>query len=361
MKLSSPLSDQSRGSILIDRVYCQRAIDFVLTRIDQNLKAFSGKFPAPVSTRNVYKTIPNNEWTTGFWTGLLWLAYEVTGNEKYRQAAESHVHDFKSRLEKRIGTRTHDLGFLYILSCVAGYKQTQSDEAKATAIRAADMKMQRFLFRPGIIQAWGELDDPRERGRTFIDCCMNLPLLYWASEATENPIYHEAAKRHAYQAARYIVRPDGSTYHTYFFDPETGNPLGGKTNQGLSDDSCWSRGQAWAVYGFTLSYIYIGDPHFLALARKLADYFIARLPGDYVCYWDLSFTGGAEERDSSGAVIFACGLMELVKHLPVADEARAQYEFVAGKILRSLTDGYMSVGIPVSNGILLHDVYSNHA
>jgi len=361
MNLASSLSDYHLGSTVIGRADCERAIDFILRKIDQNLPVFSGKFPAPVSVNNIYPSIPNNDWTTSFWTGMIWLAYEVTGKAKYRDAAEAQVQDFKYRLENRIATDTHDLGFLYILSCIACYKLTASEDAKATALKAADMLMERFFAKAGIIQAWGNLNDPRERGRMIIDCCMNLPLLYWATQITGKSVYRDAATRHAHQAGRYLVRPDASTYHTFFLDPESGAPIGGKTNQGLSDDSCWSRGQAWGVYGFALSYVYTSDLQFIELAKKLADYFIARLPADSVCYWDLSFTTGPEERDSSAAAILACGLMELNKHLPIADPTRLRYEAVVGKILRSLTDNYLSVTIPESNGVLLHSVYSKNA
>jgi len=361
MKLAFSLSDYNRGSTVIDRAYCERAIDFVLQKIDENLPSFTGRFPAPVSTKNIYQPIPNNDWTTSFWTGMIWLAYEVTGQAKYRKAAEAQVEDFKVRLEKRIATETHDLGFLYILSCIAAYKLTGSAVAKATALKAADMLMERFFAKAGIIQAWGNLNDPRERGRMIIDCCMNLPLLYWATSMTGKTEYHEAALRHAHQAGKYLVRPDASTYHTFFLDPESGAPIGGKTNQGFSDDSCWSRGQAWGVYGFALSYVYTSDVQFLVLAKKLADYFIVRLPADSVCYWDLSFTDGPEERDSSAAAILACGLLELNKHLPITDSSRLRYEVVVGKVLHSLTENYLSVSVPESNGILLHSVYSKNA
>jgi unsaturated chondroitin disaccharide hydrolase len=361
MKSVSSLSDERVGVPVIERAYCERAIDFVLRQIDKNLAVFAETFPAPVSTGNIYKAIPNNEWTTSFWTGMVWLAYEVTGNSKYRAAAEKQVADFQGRLEKRVATETHDLGFLYILSCLAGYKITGSEVARATALKAADRLMERFFEKAGIIQAWGNLHDPRERGRMIIDCCMNLPLLYWASQVTGKSVYHDAATRHAEQAGRYLVRSDASTYHTYFLDPDSGAPIGGKTNQGFSDDSCWSRGQAWGVYGFALSYLYTSDEKFLSLAKKLADYFIARLPADSICYWDLAFTDGAEERDSSAAVILACGLMELNKHLPITDPARLRYEAVVGRILRSLTENYLTVSAPESNGILLHAVYSKNA
>jgi unsaturated chondroitin disaccharide hydrolase len=195
----------------------------------------------------------------------------------------------------------------------------------------------------------------------IIDCCMNLPLLYWATEQTANPSYATAARRHAEQAAKYLVRPDASTFHTYYMDTETGAPKYGKTNQGYSDTSCWARGQAWGIYGFALSFIYTGDTAFLSHSKRLADYFLARLPADGVAYWDLIFTSGSEERDSSAAAIAACGLLELSKHLPLCDTSRARYEAAAAQMIRSLSASYTSKADPKSNGLLLHSVYAKGA
>ncbi|MFT3783312.1 MAG: glycoside hydrolase family 88 protein [Nibricoccus sp.] len=342
----------------VTRATAEESIRFVLSKIDANLPLFTEKFPSPVGKNNVYTPIPNNYWTTSFWTGMVWLAYEVTKDPKYRQVAELHMKSFGERLARRVETDTHDLGFLYTLSCVAGFKLTADRQAKATAIAAADLLMTRYFEKAGIIQAWGNLDDPRERGRMIIDCCMNLPLLYWASAITGNRRYKEAAYRHAQQSARYLVRSDSSTYHTFYMDTATGEPRFGKTSQGYSDHSCWSRGQAWGVYGFALSYVYTGDVTFLTEAKRLANYFLERLPEDTICYWDLVFTSGKEERDASAAAIISCGLLELIKHLPTNDTDRGRYENAAHTMLTSLSENYTSRDLPHSNAVLLHSVYA---
>lgn len=126
--------------------------------------------------------IDNIDWTSSFWTGMLWLAYEVTGDERYRNTAEVQLSSYKQRITERICTDIHDLGFLYSLSCVASYKLTGNDEAKEIALYAAELLMGRYFDKAKIIQAWGDLSDPENRGRMIIDCCMNLPLLYWAAE-----------------------------------------------------------------------------------------------------------------------------------------------------------------------------------
>lgn len=337
---------------------CEEALSFILGQIDRNLETFIGTFPSEASTGNVYRQVGNTEWTPAFWTGMLWLAYETTGNEKYRQAAEKQLPSYKQRIEERRYTNTHDLGFLYTLSCVSAYKLTGNEEAKQIALDAAELLYIRYLDQAGIIQAWGNLDDPRQRGRMIIDCLMNLPLLYWASEESGDRKFYDAAHSHVRMSAKYLIREDASSYHTYYMDAETGDPKYGKTAQGYSDDSCWSRGQAWGIYGFPLSYRYTGETELLDLTTKIANYFLNRLPEDFVCYWDLIFTEGPEERDSSAAAIAVCGLLEAAAHLPLTEPLKRKYENAALKILESLIENYMTTDVPESNGILLHAVYS---
>lgn len=353
-KIKKPLQDDP---VVLDRAYWEEALTFALGMIEKNISAFSEGYPAPASIDNVYPIIPNTEWTSSFWNGMLWQAYQYTGDEQYRRAAEKTLGDYQRRLEKRIETNTHDLGFLYILSCKAEYMLTGNLEARKIALDAADLLMLRYNEPAGILQAWGDLDDPEQRGRIIVDCLMNIPLLFWASEETGKAHYREAALRHLVASRTYLFREDDSTYHTYYFDTETGIPLRGTTAQGYSDTSCWARGQAWAIYGLCLNYRYAPDPLLLSDAKRVAHYFINRLPEDNVPYWDLVFTSGDEERDSSSAAIAACALLELAILLPVTDSDRCLYEKIALSMLRSLGSSYTSVDCPQSNGILLHAVY----
>jgi len=335
----------------------QNWIEYVIKKIDQNLSIFTHKFPSPASKNLIYEPVENKDWTASFFTGMLWLAYEMTGDEKYKKIAEIHIDSFRERFEKSIRIDTHDLGFLYSLSCVSAYKLTKNDFAKELAIKAAEHLSKRYYPNAKIIQAWGKMDDNEQKGRIIIDCLMNLPLLYWTSEEKKDRVFFEIAYSHATKTAENIVRSDASTYHTFYFDTETGKPLYGKTHQGYSDDSCWSRGQAWGIYGFTLSYLYSKDESFLELAKRLANYFLNRLPEDYIPYWDLIFTSGDEPRDSSAAAIALCGLLELVRILPLTDSYREFYENAAKNIVYSLSNNYISNSTN-SNGILLHAVYS---
>jgi unsaturated chondroitin disaccharide hydrolase len=333
------------------------AIDRALAGVDRNLEHFGDAFPMPSSVNGVYTAMGNTEWTNGFWTGMLWLAYELTGAARYREAAERHVRSFHTRQLERINTNHHDLGFLYSLSCVAGHKLTGDPLAREAALGAARQLLERYLPGAGIIQAWGELSDPAQRGRMIIDCNLNLPLLYWASDASCDPAFRDAADQHIAQAARHIVRPDGSTFHTFFFDPHTGAPVAGKTHQGYADDSCWARGQAWGISGFPLVYRHNGDTRLLELSKVLANYYLNRLPEDGICHWDLIFTSGSQERDSSAAAIAACGLLELANNLPLLDPLRATYERAAVGTVQQLAQHYADASGRPGAGLLKHAVY----
>lgn len=333
------------------------AIAVALHRLKRQLPRFTHEFPAPSSIDGTYPVMDNSEWTNGFWTGTLWLAWELSGDAAFSQAATIQVETFTSRINRQINTDHHDLGFLYTLSCVAAWKLTGDHVARQSALNAADRLLQRFLPVAGIIQAWGNLSDPEESGRMIIDCNLNLPLLYWASEETGNPAYRNAADSHIEQAAKYIVREDDSTFHTYYMSPITGAPLRGTTHQGYSDTSCWSRGQAWGIYGFPLVYKYNRDPNLIDLSARLSDYFLARLPSDGVCCWDLIFTDDATERDTSAAAIAVCGLIEMARQLPLLDPRRGRFEAEAGKMIMGLIDHYALRADDAGEGLLKGAVY----
>jgi len=334
-----------------------KACDFALSKVRGNIARFGpGQYPPPASIHNVYPAIDNTQWTSGFWTALLWLSYELTGEKTFSGAATSHLDDYRKRLDERIRI-SHDLGFLYTLSSVSAWHYTKNESARHYALKAADLLIARFLPKPGVIQAWGELKDPVQDGRIIIDTALNLPLLLWASEQTGNPYCRDVAASHIRQANRYLIRDDDSTFHTYYFSSATGEALRGSTHQGFSDTSCWARGQSWGILGNALIYRYLKDPALLETSRHLAHYFLNRLPDDLVAYWDLVFVDGPEERDSSASAISACGLLELATHLPLLDPERQRYQNAALHIVKNLSERYTSAGIGESNGILLHGVY----
>lgn len=321
-----------------------------------NLPAFTQKFQHSNSEEHFYAPSENVEWTTGFCTGEYWLAYEATQDNLFKQAALEQVDSFLHRIENHIDVDHHDMGFLYTPSCVAAYKLAGSETGRKAALLAADNLLARFHEKGQFLQAWGALG-AKDNYRLIIDCLLNLPLLYWASEQTGNPVYREKAIAHTKTSLQNLVREDNSTYHTFFFDPATGAPLRGVTAQGYRDGSAWARGQAWGVYGLALCYRYTKDPLAEELFHKVTNFFIAHLPKDLIPYWDLDFVDGDNEpKDSSAAAIAACGMLEMAPLL--SPSVARPYLETAQKIAHSLAEGYAVKDPAVSNGLLLHGVYA---
>ncbi len=187
------------------------ALRLSIRQTESCLGEFSQQFKSIFSEGGFYSPAPNEQWTNGFWTGELWLAYENSGDDRFREAAAKQIDSFLTRIETGNRTDTHDLGFLYSLSCVAGYKLTGNQTARKAALLAADRLKARFHQKGRFIQAWGSLEN-RNNYRLIIDCLLNLPLLYWATEETGLPEYADVARAHLETALSVIIRPDYSTY-----------------------------------------------------------------------------------------------------------------------------------------------------
>ncbi len=335
-----------------------QARDHVLEVLENSRELKEGFFPAPAAEGGIYRKHPNDEcWTEGFYSGILSLAHEAKPSPMLRQLIEKHVDSFEERLKHKWVLDHHDIGFLYSLSCVAAYKTLGLKKAKETALEAARWLIHRYTPEGKFIQAWGPMKAP-ESYRLIIDAYMNIPLLFWAHEQTGEKEFYEVASNHAYTALQVVLREDYGTHHTYYFDTKTHKPLRGETAQGYRDDSSWARGQAWGIYGFMLAYAYTKDPVFVDVFVKVTDYFIEHLPADYIPYWDLAFSDGAQEpRDSSSAAIAICGILEGAKQLPSLAQTERYLE-IAHKMMESLVNNYTPKSIQESEGLLLHGVYS---
>jgi unsaturated chondroitin disaccharide hydrolase len=334
----------------------QQAFDWAINQVKTYLPDFTSSFPYSHSENNFYAKSENVEWTTGFWTGIVWLCYEKTQNEDFKIAAESQVHSFFNRIVNKIDTNHHDMGFLYSPSCVAAYKLTGNEEGRKAALLAADNLISRFQSVGQFIQAWGNLGD-EDNYRLIIDCLLNLPLLFWASETTKDDKYKEVALAHIDTAMKVIIRDDDSTYHTYYFDKKTGLPTKGITRQGYRDGSAWSRGQAWGIYGSAIAYHYTKNEKYFDLFKRMTNFFLTHLPQDLLPYWDFDFsTGSTEPRDSSASAIAICGMLEMSKYLP--EKESLYYTTKAKELLNVLIDTCAVKDTSVSNGLLLHGTYA---
>ena len=276
-------------------------------------------------------------WLEGFWPGQLWLAYEASGDEEIRKIAEKYIDDFYDRVYKNDNIDWHhDTGFLYTPSCVAGYKLTGSLKAKKAAEIAAYSLSRRFRYKGEFIQSMSmEIDE--ENYRFIVDTMMNLPLLFWASEETGDEIYREKAIKHLKTTIKYAMRDNGTTFHHILMDNKTGEMIRGLTWQGAGDNSCWSRGQAWVVYGLALAYAYTKDESLIEYFRKAADYFVSHLPKDGIPYWDFIYTDGDNEpRDSSAAAVAVCGILEMAQHIPAEEHGMQGYIDKAVDMIKSM-------------------------
>ncbi|MEV5876283.1 glycoside hydrolase family 88 protein [Streptomyces sp. NPDC052101] len=274
---------------------------------------------------------PNGDWVGGFWPGTLWMAYLYSKDETFRTLA---IDSARRLAPRRTDTSTHDLGFLFYPSWVTAWRLTGDDSWRAGAIQAADSLIQRYNPRGHFIRAWGALNDPDNAGRVIMDTIMNLDLLAFAGRQTGDEKYLRIAVEHARTAQRVFPRRDGSTPHVFDFDPETGAPIGPNTVQGYSPASCWSRGQAWGIYGFTTMYRRTADQQFLSTARRLADFAVEALSPDHVPVWDYRAPQQPYDvKDASAGAVMACGLLDLSDAT-----GRPDYRQVALRILTALSE-----------------------
>lgn len=268
-------------------------------------------------------------WTNGFWPALMWQMKNATGDDRY--ATEAHriqavLHD---ELETFLGLH-HDVGFQYLLSFGAEYELTGNPDCARDVLHAATILAGRFNPE-GFIRAWpGE----NKAGWAIIDCMMNLSLLYAASRATGDPRFAKVAKIHADTSMKYFVRENGSCNHIVIFDPETGEMLDAPGGQGYAAGSSWSRGQAWALTGFTLSYLNTGEMRYKETAMRIADYFISCIREDGLTDSDFCQPAGDERVDNIAGACAACGLLELAKMVDKADGER--YHNAALRMLKAI-------------------------
>lgn len=253
-----------------------------------------------------------NWWTNGFWGGMLWLMHHETGNEKYKEIAQISEAKLDRCFDEFYGLH-HDVGFMWQPTSVANYKVTGNPESRKRALHAANLLAGRFNLAGGFIRAWNDLKDEDTRGWAIIDCLLNLPLLYWASEETGDPRFKQIAVKHADTAIPAFVRPDGSVNHIVEFDPFNGGVVKTNGGQGYEEGSSWTRGQTWALYGFMMSYIHTGKDEYLHAAKRVAHYFIANIPEDGIIPVDFRQPEEPKLEDDTAAAIAACGLIEIAK------------------------------------------------
>jgi unsaturated chondroitin disaccharide hydrolase len=274
-------------------------------------------------------------WTNGFYAGLLWLAWRETGEPELAAWARGSEERLEGAWAEYYGLH-HDVGFMWQLSSVARYEllgpeAPDAASARLRGLRAADFLAGRFNPAGRFIRAWNE----DKAGWAIIDCLMNLPLLYWAGAETGDPRYRHIAEAHSETVLRHFIRAEGSARHIVEFDPRTGAFLRAIGGQGYSEESAWTRGNAWALHGLALGARYTGRADFLATAELVAGYFLAHLPADKVPLADFKAPSAENvHRDASAGAIAASSLLLLAGLAP--PERRGAYVEGARGILAGL-------------------------
>ena len=330
-------------------------------------------FPRTSDESGKLKSTNMYDWTSGFFPGSLWYAYEATRDESLKKAAIQ----WTEKLEPlKTFTEHHDLGFMMYCSYGNAYRLTGNPAYKDILVQSARSLSTRFSPKTGSIKSWNKFiswhGQPTYTYPVIIDNMMNLELLFFASKVTGDSTFRQIAITHADNVLKNQIRPDYSCYHVVCYDPETGRVQGRETAQGYADNSTWSRGQAWGIYGFTVMYRETRDPKYLHTAQKMADYYLnhKNLPADKVPYWDFNvneagYSPGANAhtrdvtmplRDASAAAITASALLELSGYV---GKNGATYRHAAVTMLHSLagTD-YRANSGENANFILKHSVGS---
>jgi unsaturated chondroitin disaccharide hydrolase len=318
------------------------------------------KNSAPVAPRTLKDgdlvMVPSRDWTSGFFSGVLWYLYEYTGKKAWLEEARK----FTAAMEpEKWNGKTHDMGFKMYCSYGNGYRLTKDAAYQDILIQSAKTLSTRFRPVTGVMRSW---DHSRDKWSfpVIIDNMMNLELLFFATRMTGDSSFYKIAVSHAKTTMKNHYRPDNSSYHVIEYDTLTGKVLKKNTHQGYSHESAWSRGQAWGLYGYTMCYRETKDKAFLEHAEKIAKYIFShpRLPADLIPYWDFDAPGIPNEpRDVSAAAVTASGLYELSLYSANAKDHRAK----ANTIVQNLSRNYTSP-VGASKGfILLHSTGSKPA
>ncbi len=330
----------------------KRGIDRSCVQLAQAATEFDSLPGFPRSLMPKFKCVDVKDWTSGFFPGSLWLAYELTGDENLHAEACKYT-DRMEGIQYYKGT--HDLGFMVF--CSFGNRQRIDGDAQAAEaiVEASKSLSSRFDPQIGLIRSWdfGEWNYP-----VIIDNMMNLEMLFWASKHTGDASYRDIAVRHADATLRNHFRDDASSYHVVSYCDD-GSVESRGTFQGYADESAWARGQAWGLYGYTMCYRETGDEKYLAQARRIADFVMnhPRTPADRIPYWDYDAPNIPDApRDASAAAVIASGLFELSTQVDDEAEAKRYFDYAETLLVNLSSDDYLAAEGTNGGFILMHSV-----
>lgn len=322
-----------------------------LEKVVKNSYEIGVAFPQTASIDDgKYNCEEPSYWTSGFWGGLVWLAYRSLKQPSLLELGCELEGVLDGPLDE-FEELHHDVGFMWLPTSVFHHTLTGCDRSRLRGLKAASLLAGRFNLQGKFLRSWNEEQRENSSGYVIVDSLMNLPLLYWASRVTKDPRFKQIAQAHTDTVKKNFVRENYTVPHMVRFDPETGEMLGTIKGQGKTKDSVWARGQAWALYGFAIGFRETGNQEYLDTACRIAERFFENLPEDKVPYWD--FCSDEEDkyaRDSSAACIAASGLLE-ISQLVQSHEQKEYYRACAEEILESLIQNYLCLG-DESQGII---------
>jgi uncharacterized protein YyaL (SSP411 family) len=337
------------------------AIDHAITQYDYafeeiaKTKARGAKGVSPRSTKgDTLVMVASKDWTSGFFPGNLWYMYELTQDKKWLQKAK----EFTATIEQeKLNGTSHDMGFKIYCSFGNGFRLTKDAAYRDIMIQSARTLITRFNPKVGSIRSWDHHAEVWDFP-VIIDNMMNLELLFWAFKETKDSTFYQVAVNHANTTMKNHFRPDYSSYHVIGYDPKTGAVIKKNTHQGYSDESSWARGQAWALYSFTMCYRETGDKKYLNQAENIGHYILKNTstPKDLIPYWDYNAPKIPNEpKDVSAASITASALYELST---MVLEKAVFYKEIADKIMKSINKNHKAVAL-TNKGFLLTNSTGN--
>jgi unsaturated chondroitin disaccharide hydrolase len=341
-----------------DAAYCKQQLTMAASDFTRFRTTYTNATMIPRSAKSgTVRIVQTSDWTSGFPAGSFWLLYERTNDQAWRTAAETWT---AALMSQQTRTDTHDVGFIINCSFGNGYRLTQNTAYKTVLTTAAGSLATRFNATVGCTRSW---DFGTWMFPVIIDNMMNLELLYRATALGGDARFKQDGISHALTTRMNHFRADYSSYHLVDYNPSTGAVIKKQTNQGLADESAWARGQAWGLYGFTMSYRETNDARFLDQATHIADFYTqsSRMPADGVPYFDFDAPirdDVPDYRDASAGAIAASGLLELARYETGA--TAENHRAFAIKALRSLSSASYRAATGMNNQFLLMHSVGNY-
>jgi len=335
--------------------HAEKQTKVMLAEIEKAKETGESKLVSPrtLTPTGGLKLVASKDWTSGFFPGVMWYLYEYSDDSSWLKNAKQFTANIE---QEKWNAGTHDMGFKIYCSFGNGYRLTDNQDYRDVIVQSAKTLIKRFNPKVGAIRSWDHNKDKWDFP-VIIDNMMNLELLFAATRITGDSSFYNIAVDHANTTLKNHFREDNSSYHVIGYNPNTGAVEKKNTHQGYSDESAWSRGQAWALYGYTMCFRETGNKTYLDQAKKIAKYVLEHpnMPEDLVPYWDYDAPKiPNEERDVSAAAVIASGLYELSTY----SENRETYRKAADKMLANLSEKYTSPVGENKGFILLHSVGS---